>query len=108
MAPGTTRRAGKQSASISTPSDARLPTSVEALVRMHPPLAIGDRIAYRNTMRMIDTLTRIPKLTAGQSEYLNTLAILADAYENEREPIDPSGAGPLDVLRELMSARGMK
>ncbi|HEY8750777.1 MAG TPA: hypothetical protein VIM11_22525 [Tepidisphaeraceae bacterium] len=58
-------------------------------------------------MRVIDALTGIPKLTPGQAEYLNTLSILVDAYENEHQALDLSAAGPLDVLRELMAAHDM-
>jgi HTH-type transcriptional regulator/antitoxin HigA len=74
---------------------------------MHPPLAIADEVAYANSMEIIDALTRLPKLSSNQAEYLNTLSILADAYENEHHPIDADAAGPLDVLRELMAARDM-
>lgn len=84
-----------------------LPTTIDGLVRMHPPLAIADEVAYANTMEIIDALTHLPKLSAGQAEYLNTLSILADAYENEQEVMDFDATGPLEVLRELMAAREM-
>jgi HTH-type transcriptional regulator/antitoxin HigA len=84
-----------------------LSETIEELMRMHPPLAIADRVAYDNTMRIIDALTGVAKPNAGQAEYLNTLSILVDAYENEHQALDLSAAGPLDVLRELMAANDM-
>jgi len=84
-----------------------LPKTADELVRLYPPLAIHDEVAYRNAMEVIDALTRLPELTRGQLEYLDTLSILVGEYENEHEPFDTSSSGPLGVLRHLMEARDM-
>jgi HTH-type transcriptional regulator / antitoxin HigA len=77
------------------------------LVRQFPPQAIHDEIGYGNTQEMIDRLTSVRKLTAGQAEYLETLTILFEAYENEHERIGTSHLSPLNVLRFLLESNGM-
>jgi HTH-type transcriptional regulator/antitoxin HigA len=84
-----------------------LPTDFDSLVRLYPPCAINDHAAFENTQEMIDALTSIPKLSRGQGDYLETLSILLEAYEDEHHAIDGSQVGPLDALRQLMEERGM-
>jgi len=85
----------------------RLPASFAELVRLYPPQAIHDEIGYANCQEMIDRLTSLAKLTAGQAEYLETLTILFEAYEKEHERIDTRHLSPLDVLRFLLESNGM-
>jgi HTH-type transcriptional regulator/antitoxin HigA len=85
----------------------KLPSNFADLVRLFPPQAIHDDIGYRNTQEIIDRLTSLPKLTAGQAEYLETLTILFEAYENEHERIETSHLSPLDMLRFLLESNGM-
>lgn len=85
----------------------KLPASFAALVRLMPPQAIYDEVGYANTQEMIDRLTFLPKLTAGQCEYLETLTILFEAYENEREQIETSHPSPIEMLRFLLESNGM-
>jgi HTH-type transcriptional regulator/antitoxin HigA len=84
-----------------------LPTDFRDLVRLHPPRAIHDEVAYRNTQEMIDALTSVPKLSRGQTDYLDTLTILFEAYEDEHHAISAANVRPLDALRELMEEHGM-
>jgi HTH-type transcriptional regulator/antitoxin HigA len=85
----------------------KLPEAFRDLVRMHPPCAIHDKAAYENTLAVVESLADLDTLTDGQAEYLDTLAILVEAYEREHLPIDASKAGPLEVLRLLMDANRM-
>jgi HTH-type transcriptional regulator / antitoxin HigA len=85
----------------------KLPASFADLVRLFPPQAIHDDVGYVNTQEMIDRLTSSPKLTTGQSEYLETLTILFEAYEKEHERINTSHLSPLDMLRFLLESNGM-
>ena len=85
----------------------KLPASFAELVRLFPPQAIHDEITYGNTQELIDRLTSTPKLTAGQAEYLETLTILLEAYENEHEQIHTGKLSPLDMLRYLLESNGM-
>jgi len=85
----------------------KLPAGFADLVRLYPPQAIHDEVGYANTQEMIDRLTSLAKLTAGQSEYLETLTILFEAYENEHERIDTSGLSPREMLRFLLDSNEM-
>jgi antitoxin component HigA of HigAB toxin-antitoxin module len=85
---------------------AKLPAKFADLVRLFPPQAIHDEVGYSNMQEMIDRLTSLPKLTSGQAEYLETLTILFEAYENEHERIDTRHLSPLDMLRFLLEANG--
>src|SRR3954466_8641331 len=84
-----------------------LPSDFESLVRLHPPAAIHDEVAYENAMDMVNRLTAVSKPTKGQFKYLDTLTILVERYEDETEGIEPQGIGALAVLRYLMKDRGM-
>jgi HTH-type transcriptional regulator / antitoxin HigA len=84
-----------------------LPSDFESLVRLHPPAAIHDEIAFENAMDIVNRLTAVPKPTKGQLKYLDTLTILVERYEDETEGAVPKGVDPLAVLRYLMKDRGM-
>src|SRR5437867_2492646 len=88
-------------------SRSRLPSDFSALVRELSPHAIHDATDYRNTQEMIDRLTSVPRLSRGQREYLDTLTILMEAYENENESIDLGDLDPIDALTTLMADRDM-
>jgi antitoxin component HigA of HigAB toxin-antitoxin module len=89
-----------------TPTE-KVPAGFAELVRLHPPHAIHDDIGYANTQEMIDRLTSLPRLTAGQAEYLETLTILFEAYENEHERFDLRRLTPAQVLRFLLESNDM-
>ncbi|MEX2310504.1 MAG: hypothetical protein WD738_23255 [Pirellulales bacterium] len=84
-----------------------LPGDFDSLVRLLPPAAIHDDVAYENAMDMVNRLTAIPKPTKGQLKYLDTLTILVERYEDETEGIEPQGVDALAVLRYFMKDRGM-
>src|SRR5262245_53494064 len=84
-----------------------LPAKFEDLAWLMPPRAIHDEVAYENTLEMIDALTSVPRLSAGQAAYLDTLTILLEAYEAEHDPIDVEGLTPVEVVRHLMQEHDM-
>jgi antitoxin component HigA of HigAB toxin-antitoxin module len=84
-----------------------LPSDFESLVRLHPPAAIHDEVAYENSMELVNRLTSLPKLSKGQTKYLDTLTILVERYEDETEGSEPEGVDALAVLRALMKDRDM-
>jgi antitoxin component HigA of HigAB toxin-antitoxin module len=85
----------------------RLPSDFDALVQLHPPAAIHDDVAYENAMELVNRLTSLPRLTKGQTKYLDTLTILVERYEDETDGVAPQGIGALAVLRFLMKDRNM-
>ncbi len=84
-----------------------LPGSFDSLVRIHPPAAIHDEVAYENAMELVNKLTSLSNPTKGQLKYLDTLTILVERYEDETEGVEPRGADALSVLRYLMKDRGL-
>jgi HTH-type transcriptional regulator/antitoxin HigA len=84
-----------------------LPSDFDSLVRLNPPAAIHDDVAYENAIEVVNKLTSLPKPTAGQLKYLDTLTILIERYEDETEGVEPQGADALAVLRFLIEDRGM-
>jgi antitoxin component HigA of HigAB toxin-antitoxin module len=84
-----------------------LPADFESLVRLQPPAAIHDDVAYRNAMDFVNKLTSLPNPTKGQLKYLDTMTILVERYEDETEGVVPAGMDRLAVLRYLMQDRGM-
>ena len=85
----------------------RLPREFDELVRVHPPRVIHDESDFANTQEVVDALTSVPTLSAGQGEYLETLTVLMEAYEHEHHRIDTSGLSPQDMLKFLMEQRDM-
>ena len=84
-----------------------LPSAFAELVRLHPPRVIHDETDYDNTQEIVDALTSIPHLSRGQSDYLETLSVLMEAYEEEHHAIDTSELTPLEMLKFLMEQHAM-
>jgi len=84
-----------------------LPGSFDSLVRIHPPAAIHDEVAYEYAMELVNKLTSLSKPAKGQLKYLDTLTILIERYEDETEGVEPRGVDALAALRYLMEDRGM-
>jgi antitoxin component HigA of HigAB toxin-antitoxin module len=71
------------------PSFAKLPKSYEALCRLHLPRTLHDEIELEAVTEIIDLMAGHP-LTADQSDYLETLAELAEAYESANHAALPA------------------
>jgi HTH-type transcriptional regulator/antitoxin HigA len=85
----------------------KLPGRFDDLVRLMPPQAIADDVQLENTTEMIDRLMAIPKLTRGQSIYLETLVQLVEAYESHHHAIDTADISGIDSLKHLLEENGM-
>ena len=92
---------------IKTHEPEALPEDYEGLVRMHTPRAINDEAEHENVQEILDRLTSTPKLTAGQKEYLDTLTILFEAYEEAHPPFKDKDLSGLEALKFLMEQNGM-
>ena len=86
---------------------APLPKRFGDLVALMAPRAISDDVAYENTLEMIDRLMASGRLTKGQSDFLETLVQLLEAYESRHHAIDVADLSGLATLRHLMKQRGM-
>lgn len=54
-----------------------------------------------------DRLAVLDRRTRDQEDYLETLSLLIETYEDQHHRIDISDLAPLDALRSLLEARGM-
>lgn len=90
------------------PSDnAALPAQFDALVRLLPARAIMDGDHHERAVDMIDHLMAIPRLSADQSHYLETLVQLVQAYEAAHHAIHTSRLSALDSLRHLLAENNL-
>ena len=94
-------------AKIKNASQKSLPSSFNELVRIMPPMAIHDDIQQENTIEVIDRLIRIEKLSTGQSDYLETLVELVEAYEVKNHAINLSKISGLRMLKHVVEQSGL-
>lgn len=87
-------------------ANANMPGRFNDLVAMMPPRAIHDDVAYRNVLEMIGAVLARPKLTKGQTEYVETWAVLVEAYELEHHGIGDD-VTPIEALQYLIDEAGM-
>lgn len=87
----------------------KLPTTFDGLGRLHPLRPIADDVALENAREVADALAVLPKRTADQEDYLESLSVLMEHYENQAHPMEgkPSPPSPVEALRYLMEANGM-
>ena len=85
----------------------KLPGRFKDLVALMVPHAIRDDVDYEHVVEMVDRLTVINKLTAGQEHYLETLTQLVEHYDAAHFAIDVSGISGLDSLKYLLNENGM-
>jgi len=88
-----------KSTSLALP--AKLPTRYADLVALHMPRPIHDRVAYDNTVEVIDALAG-RKLNADQEDYLELLSQLVETYEAAYLTPFPKVKG-MDALKFLLS-----
>lgn len=84
---------------ISLPAE--LPTRYAELVALHMPRPLHDRVAYDNTVEVIDALAG-HKLNADQEDYLELLGQLVETYEAGHLTPYPRSTG-IDALKFLLS-----
>jgi HTH-type transcriptional regulator / antitoxin HigA len=88
-------------------SPVRLPRSFNELVQLMPPMAIRDDVQHANTVQMVDRLMQIEKPSSGQSNYLETLVELVEAYEARHHAIDTSSVTGIQTLRHVLDQLGL-
>ena len=89
-----------------TIAGSNLPGSFEALCKLHMLRPITDEVSFENAQEISDALAVLDKRTTGQDEYLESLSILMEHYENEHWPIKDK-TDPIDILKYLMEGRKM-
>jgi HTH-type transcriptional regulator / antitoxin HigA len=80
-----------------------------ALVRRFPLRPIRDEGDYDAALEVLDGLVTKDEgeLTAGERDYLDTLTLLVERYEDDHHRIDPGRSSPVETLKYLMDQSGM-
>ena len=68
---------------------------------------IQDDVDLANAQSVADKLAVIDKRTADQDDYLETLSLLIEKYEEEHHSIEASDLDALGTLRFLLGQHGM-
>ncbi len=86
---------------------ADLPACYAELVALHMPRPIHDRVAYDNTVEVIDALAG-HKLNADQEDYLELLSQLVETYEADhlKPRIKVKGVAALQFLMKESQLTG--
>ena len=92
---------------VATAPPGPLPTEFVDLLGVHAPRPIHDEVGYQNTTAVIRTLLDEPSLSPGQTDYRETLSVLAEAYERAHHPLGdaPARTGS-DMLRYVLGESG--
>lgn len=70
------------------------------------PKVIASEAQNERYISALLELERRDRLTPAERNFAELLTMLIDAYEEKRYPVRP--ASPVDVLRELMAANGLR
>jgi HTH-type transcriptional regulator / antitoxin HigA len=81
-----------------------IPESYEALCRVQIPRPIHDKVAYENTLKIIDALAG-HKLTREQEDYLEAISLFVHEYE--RRSVDTPQIDPLELLNHLLEENSL-
>lgn len=81
----------------------------QELIEQFPLRPLRSKAAHKRAMAAADQLAVRDEasLTADERDYLETLSLLIENYENTHDAIDLSSLRPADVLRHLMEGHGM-
>ena len=81
----------------------------QELIDEFPLRPLRSKAAYKRAMSTADRLAvrEEKSLTADERDYLETLSLLIESYEDQHNVIDLSGLRPADVLKHLMEQHEM-
>jgi HTH-type transcriptional regulator/antitoxin HigA len=99
----TQRPAGRRS--INAPNAVYL-----ALIRKFPLRPFRSDDDYDAAVAILDALAVQPEgsLDPGEQDYLDTLTLLVEAYDDEHHQVETQRLDPLAMLRYLMEENGMR
>jgi len=88
----------------------RLPADYLSLIRTLPLRPIRGQREYNKAVRLADQLAVQAEgtLSRGEQDYLDTLTLLIQAYDEKHFRIKTRDLEPVDVLKYLMEQGGMK
>ena len=79
------------------------------MIREFPLRPLRSKAAYKKAMVAADKLAVRDErsLTADERDYLETLSLLIESYQNEHDIVDLSALQPVEVLKHLMEQHEM-
>ena len=85
-------------------ANGKIPDGWEDLVSFLKP--IHSKSNYNKAIHILDKFAGRTNLTKDQEDFVESLSILVEAYENEHEPINENN-DPIDTLKFLLEANNM-
>src|SRR5258708_28509208 len=83
------------------------PKTFAELSELHMLRPINDKVQFENAQEIADALAVLKHRTRDQDEYLQSLSLLMEHYENEHSPISTGKLTPMGILRYLLESHGM-
>jgi HTH-type transcriptional regulator/antitoxin HigA len=77
------------------------------LTALRPLRPIRNESDLDRAQSVADRLAVLNRRTRDQEDYIETLSLLIEAYEDLHHPIDTADIEPIDALRFLMNSHGM-
>jgi HTH-type transcriptional regulator/antitoxin HigA len=84
-----------------------MPRSFAALHELRELRPIKDVLDFRSAQSIADALAVLDHRTRDQDEYLESLSLLMEHYEDEHSPIHTDHLTPIEMLKYLMEMSGM-
>ena len=85
----------------------KLPRDFNALNALWPLRPIGDDVDLDNATDIVNCLAILDQRTRDQDDYLESLSVLIEDYENKHYQIDTSKLDPIGNLKFLMEQHDM-
>jgi HTH-type transcriptional regulator/antitoxin HigA len=83
------------------------PRDFDALAAFRPLRPIRNDRDLDRAQDIADRLAVLDRRSRDQEDYLQTLSLLIEAYEEAHHSIDTSDLSPIDALKALLADRGM-
>lgn len=77
-----------------------------ALLSERQPAVIHDEEQNQQFIRALEELTGKENVTTAEARLIELLTLLVEDFESKRYPLPD--AGPLDIIRHLMEAHGLR
>lgn len=77
------------------------------LLSRKAPAVIHTKAEHRQLLGEVERMLQKPSLSAAEQRYCELLGVLIEEYEKRAFPLK-SKASPVDVLKELMAANGLR
>jgi antitoxin component HigA of HigAB toxin-antitoxin module len=83
------------------------PTRFAELTALHPLRPLRSERDLAGATEIADRLAVLSRRTRDQEDYLETLSLLIEAYEDAHHAIETSHLSPIDVLKAILSDHGL-